>query len=59
MRRVYGYSDVMYESQPPKPPSFASRMLTDRLKQGRQNRPNERKAELSWWRRLVRFLKAE
>jgi hypothetical protein len=34
-------------------------MLTDRLKQGRQNRPNEPKAKLSRWRRLVRFLKAE
>jgi hypothetical protein len=44
--------------QPPKPPPFASRALTDRLKQSREA-PTNKSAKVPWWRRLVRFLTAD
>jgi hypothetical protein len=45
--------------QPPKPPQFANRTLVDRLRQRGDDESRRRGSNLPWWRRLVRFVKAD
>jgi hypothetical protein len=45
--------------QPPKPPQVASRTFVDRLRQRGDDQPKRRSSTLGWWRRLVRFIKAD